>query len=684
VDRRTTVVALATGLVALALLHLVLVTPVHGFLLSDTAGYLADARWLAGKAGTTWEGPSSFYHPGWSVLVAPFYLVFHAPRDVQVGALVLNGLLSVALFPAAYALGRRAFALPAPPALAAAAVAATYPAVVLLAGYEWAEALYQLLFVGFVLAVASVVARPSARAALAVGAIASLLNATHPRGLGVIAVAAVFLIVTARRDRRTLCGLVPLAVLFVGTRLIDHALLHAIYTARSAKVEGDVLGRITDPHLLWGSTKATVGQLWYLTVATLGLAPLGALWLATTKRIPRSLATVTLAACAATLAASALEMADGTRVDHMVYGRYNEGTVPVLLVAGAAAVVAWRSVLPRLLAVVGGLAAVLAVVLVGVRGGASFSGDVMPLNVTGILLYRHVVGEVDVARVTILALVLTAAVLLLARWRAIAGLALVAVLFGVSSASVQARALTPFDRTWSAMTRIPATVRELTGTGAVSYDKASYDVEAADLYQLELSDRGVRFTDSRTGRRPTTDLVIAAPRWDRGVAWGARLVTLETGVYHQGLWVMPGLLQDRLVARGDVLMTETSSPLPDEARRQRVDAHVPARLAPGEHRAVRVTVTHVGAGAAWLPTDALPAVVEGSVRVGARWYDSAGHERPGPTAELDRVLLPSQQTHLVLRLVAPSVPGRYRLTIGARQEGIAWFDGARSFTVEVR
>jgi hypothetical protein len=682
--RRDIVVALAAGVIALAVLHVVLVTPVHGFMLSDTTGYLANARWIAGKAGTTWQGPSSFYHPAWSFLVAPLYAVLDTPRTIQIGALLLNGVLSIAVFPAAYALGRRAFALPPRPALVAAAIAATYPAVVLLAGYEWGEALYQLLFVGFVLAAASLLARPSIGSALAVGASAPLLEATHPRGLGVIVVAGVTLAVVARRERRTLVGLVPLVALYLATRLVDHALLHAIYAERSARVEGDVLGRLTDPHLLWGAAKATVGQLWYLTVATFGLAPLGALWLATTKRIPRALGVVTLSSCLAMLAASALEMSDGTRVDHMVYGRYMEGAVPVLLVAGAAAVLAWQSVLPRLLPALAGLATLLAVALVVVRGGQVFSGDVMPLNVTGILVYRHLPGSVDVARVTVLALLLTAAVLLLARWRAVAALVLVVGLFTASSVAVQARTMTPFDRTWSAMTRIPETVRALTRSGAVSYDGAGYDGEAANFYQLELADRGFRFVDSRTGRRPSTDLVIASPQWATGQAWGARLITMEKGIYRQGLWVMPGAVQDRLVGAGDVLPIDLSAPLPARARVQRVDAHVPIRLAPGEQRTVRVTLTHRGSDSAWLPFDAVPGVVNGTVRLGSRWYIGGSKELPGQTAELDRVLLPGQRTRVALILIAPATPGRYRLTIGARQEGIVWFDRPRSFTVEVR
>ena len=680
--------ALAAGAAALLVLHAVLVWPVHGFLLSDTTGYLANARWLAGKAGDTFQGPTSFYHPGWSLLVAPLYLVMAAPRDVQLGALVLNGLLATAVLPTAYLVGRRAFGLPPRVALGAAAVAATYPAVLLLAGYEWGESLYQLLFLLFVLAAAAVVARPSTASAVAVGVLAAACNATHPRGLGMVAVALGFLAALAARRQlprpSAAAGIAAVVVLFVATRVVNHALLDAIYTKTSAGVEGDVLGRLTDPHLVWGAGKAAVGQLWYLTVATLGLAPIGALWLLTTRRLPTALRLVTLVACLATLAASAIEMSDGTRVDHMVYGRYIEGIVPVLLVAGAAGVVAWRTFLPRLLVGVALLAAGLAALLVLLRGGDLFGGDVMPLNVTGLLPFRNGSGpdvlRIDVARTTILALVATGGVLAVARWKAFAGLALVAALFAGASANVQASTLRPFDDRWSAFTTIPEVVRHVSDRGAVAYDRAAYDKEAANFYQLELSDRGVHLFDSRRDR-PGDDLVIGSP--DRPPVDGARLVTVEVGPYaDQALWVGPGSLQTRLGRDGFLLPADPTAPLPDPE--QRIRTSVPDHLGAGAARTVHVEVAHRGAGAAWRPLSVLPGFVAGSVRLSARWLDASGTEVLTQTAELPRVLLPGDSTTVELPLVAPTTPGRYRLEVGLRQEGLAWFPRPATSTVTVR
>jgi hypothetical protein len=494
-----------------------------------------------------------------------------------------------------------------------------------------------------------------------------------------VAVAGVYLVLMLRRDRRALVGLVLLVAGFALTRIVDSALLHDIYGARSAGVEGDVFGRITDPALVWGGVKATVGQLWYLTVATFGLVPLGVLWLALSRRVDRTTALVTLAAGAAMLAASALEMSDGTRVDHMVYGRYLEGAVPAFLVAGVAGARAWRHALPRLLVVLGGATAILSAALVVVRGGDAFTGNLMPLNATGVLVWHSSISELDVRRATVCALAVAALVWLGARWRPTIGLALAALVFAGSAVSVQARTLDPFDDTFAGMTRISEVLRHLPA-GTIGYDRAAYQKEAANFYQLELSDRDVRFVDSRRAR-PRTTYVISGSRWPRGERWGARRVYVEKGLYDQGLWVLPGPQQRRVLAAGDVLL---DGALPAAARRQRVDVDPPKSFRPNETRWVTVRVTHRGRGAGWMPFGALPGHDASTVRLGGRWFDTRGQERAGQLAELDHALLPGQSASVRLPLTAPTATGRYTLRIGLLEEGVGWFDGDASFTVVVR
>ena len=64
--------------------------------------------------------------------------------------------------------------------------------------------------------------------------------------------------------------------------------------------------------------------------------------------------------------------------------------------------------------------------------------------------------------------------------------------------------------------------------------------------------------------------------------------------------------------------------------------------------------------------------------------DASGVEVAQQTGDLTRVLLPTETEAVELPLVAPAAPGRYRLEIGVRQEGLAWFPGPIAFSVDVR
>lgn len=103
--------------------------------------------------------------------------------------------------------------------------------------------------------------------------------------------------------------------------------------------------RLAGPELWPEIALRAVGQAWYLSVASLGLAVLGVVALLTMAagRWPsaepastprRMLAGHLLVTMAVMAFASAVQITTHVRVDHLVYGRYNEGFLPVLLVAG--------------------------------------------------------------------------------------------------------------------------------------------------------------------------------------------------------------------------------------------------------------------------------------------------------------------------------------------------------------
>jgi hypothetical protein len=653
-------------------LHLVLSRSMDGFLLADGTGYLANARWLVGKAGPTWQGPAAFYNAGWSLLVAPIYLFTRSPATVHSAVLLVNAVLASLSFVAYAALAERVFGLPRRIAVLAGLAAAVYPAVLLQASFEWSESLFHLLFPLLLLAVHQLLRGGAPRWAVATGLAAAALNAAHPKGLGVVVAIAIALVVLGWRDvvprRAAAAGLIALVVAFVATRIVHGALQDALYAKSASAIEGDVLRRITDPSLVWGAFKRLWGQLWYLTVASVGLFPLGVHTLA--RHRDRRFATIALGTCTAILAASCLEMSDGTRVDHMVYGRYDEGFLPALVLAGAAGLFLYRKDVVRLATAGAATSIVLGAATLVLNGSDRFHGNVMPLNVVGVLVYRRDVNAIDVVFVTLVALVPLVALALATRAATRFGLLLVVAFFAVSSLSVEARTIRPWEDFWSSVTDIPSVVHRIGHRGPIGYDLASYEVDAADLYQLELTDVGpLLFFDSRTSEHlPGSDLVIAGPQWNRP---GARIAFVEKGPYAQALWVLPGVLQDRLDDEGLVLPEEHSAGLAPDAQRAQLDV---------DHRGDRLLVHVEDEGSIWLPADLIPGVVTGSVRVGARWY-ADGEEVASTTGELPRMLLPGDSADV--RVPVPELTsGTYRVVVALRQEGVAWWD-ASAVTLQV-
>ena len=654
-------------------LHLVLSRSMDGFLLADGTGYLANARWLVGKAGSTWQGPGAFYNAGWSLVVAPIYAFTRSPGSVHTAVLMVNAVLASSSFVAYTALAERVFGLRRPLSLIAGLVAATYPAVLLQASFEWSESLFHLLFPLLLLAVHRLVVRRGVADAVTTGVLAAALNATHPKGLGAVVAIGLALTVLGLRDavprHVAAAGLVALVAAFLATRILHGALQDALYARSSAAIEGDVLKRITDPALVWGAFKRLFGQLWYLTVASVGLFPLGVVTFV--RHRDRRFAAITVGTCLAILAASCLQMSDGTRVDHMVYGRYDEGFLPAVLVAAVAGLVAHHRHVLRLAAVAASLSAVLAAIALVLNGTGRFHGDVMPLNVVGVLVYRRDVNEIDVVTVTLLALLPLLAVAMVVRFRTAAGLGVLVAFFVASSLSVEARTLRPWEDFWSSVTEIPEVVHTIGARGPIGYDLATYDVDASDLYQLELTDTGgLLFFDSRKGHLPGTDLVIAGPQWQHE---GARLVFAEAGPHHQALWVLPGAMQRALDRRGDLVPEQYSAALPEQAQRATLTTgDTSLRMRRGAARAIVVRTRNEGH--TWLPVGPIPGVVEGTVRLGARWYGAGGDVVDEQTAELSRMLLPGDSTDVPLKLVADVAPGSYRVVVALRQEGVAWWE----------
>lgn len=127
-------------------------------------------------------------------------------------------------------------------------------------------------------------------------------------------------------------------------------------------------------------------------------------------------------------------------------------------------------------------------------------------------------------------------------------------------------------------------------------------------------------------------------------------------------------------------------PMTEDAYRSRVDlaGPAPAAAAPGEEVALPIIVRNTSART-WSQPGA------GPMAAGNHWLDAAGalmlHQDDG-RAPLPQVLRGGEECGLVLRMRAPSAPGRYVAEIDLVHEGVTWFVHKGSptlrFSIEVR
>ncbi len=192
-------------------------------------------------------------------------------------------------------------------------------------------------------------------------------------------------------------------------------------------------------------------------MVSLGLAVLGVTFLVSMAAgrqpaldVPRSpqrgLAAYLVVTMGAMAFASVLQITTQTRVDHLVYGRSNEGFLPVLLVAGGAWLLGPAGARARLNVALGTVTAivVLAIVVVTGNGPAAFHGDIAGINVLGALMMDRIDPDhFDVVLVTVVALIAVIALAVVSLRRPAVAATLAGMAFLASAVDLERRVTAP-------------------------------------------------------------------------------------------------------------------------------------------------------------------------------------------------------------------------------------------------
>lgn len=507
-------------------------------LVSDEVAYLGIGVELSTRDATVQLSELEFYSPGYGIVLAPL-LSLLPTADPWAVALVVNLACLAALGPLLWLVLRELFGDRGWRTTVAATLAASTPSLVLQVTRAWPELLLSVVVAAWAAVLARFVrTREPTSGLLAVLAAAAAFT-VHRRAIAVVAVtAAVVVVVHLRSLRRpaaaprprpaTAAWLAATLLVAVGHLLangaLDRWLKGRLYVdgdlvdAGERAVElagGDVLPRV-------------VGHGWSVLHATLGLALLGVvgavvrLWRTPHRDFGVALAVVT----GASIVVSAVAVADGPRVDHLLYERYAMPVAVVAVAVGLAVLLRRDGRIP--LASVLVLPAATALLLL-TTSADRLEGDVQKLTVPTVASVEHLVERSSTAfldgispiAVSAATTVVAGAVVLGRRRRAGAAAGLVAGAFALVVVAGSLWALRPFLDHWEPFGRTVAEAVRAEG-GAAGPIGATADAPEPlrAVVQLRLDHPEVRRVDG--DGCPPVELVVAGPAFEP--AWPAELL----------------------------------------------------------------------------------------------------------------------------------------------------------------
>lgn len=482
----------------------------------DEFGFLLNGQRLSGHFELPLaEGMRSFYMAGYGFVTAAAAVIGGSIKAEFTISLAFN-LVFVALTGlTVYALGVRHLHLSRAWSRAAAVAACAMPTLAANALFSWSESLARLCFTLLVFLVFEWSGRPSLRIGLPTAVLVAWMPIIHGRFTLVLPIVVVVLLIggVSRDARRVVTAGVSTAVLVVAyllMRSVNTWLRGELYPGAGGK-EGRVVRKIFDPSNYRDMARAILSQGWYVSGTTLGLAALGVLVLVVMTRdgvrARRRGAWMgpgfALAASLTVIFTSSLQLTYIVRPDHLAYGRYPEVITPVLLVAGIAFVVnRGRRTRWTWWAGLASIAALCVLLLAGsggdnlrirmARGEYFESGNGIGLDVP-----KHLLAPMGYVSVTVLCLLVGAAVMLLARWRPEAGLALFTLVSLVCTVYTVTQTIVP-RRDYANHLTLDDKIRSMTedpDRALIGFDARAYSVHPFFDFRFQLHPIQVRRTN---------------------------------------------------------------------------------------------------------------------------------------------------------------------------------------------
>ena len=374
----------------------------------DEWGFLLNGQVIIGHAEAQIP-TNSFYPAGFGVVTGVMAWLTGSISGEYRATLLVNFALCLAVGWLAHRVARNVIGLSRRMSLLAAALVFVAPGTVVSSLYAWPETAARAAFLLFVLGFHRVVRVRSAAAVLLFGLLTGFMPVLHGRFTLVLFVSCLAILWLGwRSDLSRIIAVSSVglsAAAFMVGRALNAMVKRDLY-AESWSQEGRLLKRLVNPTLWPALVRTMTGQYWYLAVTTCGLFAVAAyvVWrearqgpVATIATEPRRMTlTVTGVSVLLLVFTGGLQLLFGNRGDHLIYGRYVEIVVPVVLILGCAGFESEPLRSRRAMAVSTFLVPIVAVTYVlvdmgdGVKGGWSRRAIVYP-NIVGFDSLRYLV-----------------------------------------------------------------------------------------------------------------------------------------------------------------------------------------------------------------------------------------------------------------------------------------------------
>jgi hypothetical protein len=298
-----------------------------------------------------------YYHFGYSLIISPAYLFAETPIGAYKGVMLINSLVLSSLFIILFLWLRMVTSIPPITVMMIAFIISVYPPNVLHAHIGWAENAFIPFFSFSCLLFTLYVKEKNLLWLIAFSLVAGFMYTIHPRGLSISLAAVIcllfFSVLNKKEWRNSLMGVLLISLVVVLTKYTSNelsSLMNVSSTSQADKVLS-LIKSIGDLELV----SPIVGDFLYLILATLGMVIFGIFALIKQlnyknkqlKELFQSdqaqLSSFILISCIITFTLGVVFLARteewhalNLRLDWIMYGRYNDGLVSVVMALGLA------------------------------------------------------------------------------------------------------------------------------------------------------------------------------------------------------------------------------------------------------------------------------------------------------------------------------------------------------------